>query len=320
MTRKNKIRTALISTVLIASTSAALLINAQQSNHIIIDGQRVNMQTRPINRNGRLFYPLREVVEHSGATVRWTEHVRVATIFYNNLEIAVQIDNNTMKIGGQSDVQMSVAPFIENGRTFLPLRYVYEAMGYEVSFNEAQGVPIVASGTNQRQNQGGLPSWFDLVLHREVVDYGTVIFTDEGIRQLELEIIRLINIERAKHSPVNRQLVPDAEMMRYARIRSAEARIIFDHVRPCGTPLQFPIENIGNLHGAHHTGINPINELAQRRVDAWLGSFGHRAAMLAPHSWVEAGGAEFAPDLSRIGVGIHQNPAGDMMAVAVFAE
>ena len=42
--------------------------------------------------------------------------------------------------------------------------------------------------------------------------------------------------------------------------------------------------------------------------------------MLAPHSWVEAGGAEFAPDISRIGVGIHQNPAGDMMAVAVFAE
>jgi len=326
MTR-NKKRIAIITSALIAaSTSALLFVQANQTpSHIIFNNERVNI-SQAINREGRLFYPIREIVEHAGARVVWTERVQVATVFYNDLEIAMQIGNRTMKIGGRNDVQMSVAPFIENGRTMLPLRYVYEAMGYDVAFNEAQGVPIVSASTTQRQNQTqssqNLPSWFNSTLHREIVEIDRythrVILTSEGIRQLELEIVRITNVERVNASNINRILVADPEMMAYARIRAYETREFNNHTRPNNLPALFPIENLGGTNGITPIHVDPIPEIAQRVVDGWLGSWGHRAVLLSPSSRPEI--MQPYANWSAMGAGIYQRSNGSFSAATVFAQ
>lgn len=44
--------------------------------------------------------------------------------------------------------KMDVAPYIENGRTMLPLRYVAEALGYEVNWDQATKNAVFIKGSN----------------------------------------------------------------------------------------------------------------------------------------------------------------------------
>lgn len=44
--------------------------------------------------------------------------------------------------------KMDVAPYIENGRTMLPIRYVAEALGYEVNWDEATKNAVFIKGSN----------------------------------------------------------------------------------------------------------------------------------------------------------------------------
>ena len=43
---------------------------------------------------------------------------------------------------------MDVAPFLQNGRTMLPLRYVAESLDYNVTWNDATRVATFTSGNN----------------------------------------------------------------------------------------------------------------------------------------------------------------------------
>ena len=45
--------------------------------------------------------------------------------------------------GIESEVKMDVAPFIKDGRTMLPLRFIAEALGFKVEWNHAARTVIL---------------------------------------------------------------------------------------------------------------------------------------------------------------------------------
>jgi len=99
----------------------------------------------PFIENSRTFVPVRYLAYALGATdqdVTWDGAartvklvLRTATDPEKTVTVTMKIGSKTLYRDGQA-VAMDVAPLIRNGRTFLPARFVAEAAGYAVSWDE----------------------------------------------------------------------------------------------------------------------------------------------------------------------------------------
>ena len=78
--------------------------------------------------------PIRFIVENLNGSIEWNAEKQMVTIMKNGLEIEVYIGQAFALVSG-SPVELDSPAYIENGRTFLPLRFVAENLGAEVSWN-----------------------------------------------------------------------------------------------------------------------------------------------------------------------------------------
>ena len=112
-----------------------VMIMTIDSKLVIVNGKVESNDVPPVIRDSRTFTPSRFVAEKLGAKVVWKEADRTVTITKNNTTIVLTIDSKTAYVNGKA-VQMDVAPFIENSRTYTPSRFVAEALGAKVDWNE----------------------------------------------------------------------------------------------------------------------------------------------------------------------------------------
>jgi outer membrane protein assembly factor BamB len=88
----------------------------------------------PIIRDQRTFVPLRFLGEIIGATVAWDATERKVTYRFQDTQVELWIGRKQIKING-IDQEIDVAPFIENGRTLVPLRFITEPMGAKIQWD-----------------------------------------------------------------------------------------------------------------------------------------------------------------------------------------
>lgn len=102
---------------------------------IILDGEQLDMDVPPIIENGRTLVPIRGVLEAMGASVTWDQSTKTATAFLGENSASVTIDNKVAFVNGYP-VLLDVPAKIVGGRTMVPLRFIAESIGYDVSFND----------------------------------------------------------------------------------------------------------------------------------------------------------------------------------------
>ena len=100
-------------------------VNLAVGSHLttINDVTKMN-DIAPMIVNDRTMIPLRFVVENFGGEVKWNNETKEIVIYTSNTELKMQIGTVIEGYG--------VAPFIQNDRTLVPLRYVAEAIGANV--------------------------------------------------------------------------------------------------------------------------------------------------------------------------------------------
>ena len=103
------------------------------------------LDSSPFIASGTTLIPLRGLFEEMGATVSWDgENKKITVTASDGKTMVFQAENTRVWIG---DVRygVAVAPRIVNGRTYIPLRFVSEHMGYKVSWDgETSTVTIEA--------------------------------------------------------------------------------------------------------------------------------------------------------------------------------
>ncbi len=98
-----------------------------------------------------MFVPLRGVFERLGASVVYANGVINAT--GNGRNISLHIGSNQASINGQSQT-LDVAPFLVGSRTLVPLRFVAQALGAAVDWNNnTSTVTITGNGGAQNAPQ-----------------------------------------------------------------------------------------------------------------------------------------------------------------------
>ncbi|MEK5465481.1 N-acetylmuramoyl-L-alanine amidase [Paenibacillus sp. FSL R7-0210] len=105
---------------------------------IILDGQAIPMQKKDKVEliNGSVMVPLRIIAENMGMGVLWNQQVGTVTIPKESGSIVLTIGQKKALIDGASH-SLATAPRNRNGTTLVPLRFISEAMGVQVSWDNS---------------------------------------------------------------------------------------------------------------------------------------------------------------------------------------
>lgn len=99
--------------------------------------------------NGRVLIPLRLVSEQLGANVDWNQQDKVVTITKENTTVQLTLNSPNMTVN-QTQVTLDVPAKLYNGsRTYVPLRFVGQALGAEIGWDSQAKQATVTSGAQQ---------------------------------------------------------------------------------------------------------------------------------------------------------------------------
>jgi len=114
---------------------------------VMINGQPVMFnEGQPTMINGRVLVPLRGVFENMGAYVHWTEATRTVEATKGPTDVMLRIGDPVATVNGRR-VSLDVPPLLIADNTMVPLRFVSEALGADVTWdNPNQTVLITTNG------------------------------------------------------------------------------------------------------------------------------------------------------------------------------
>ena len=96
----------------------------------------------PIIRNDRTMLPARFVTENLGATVEWIGEEQKILITKDDMKIEIYIGSDKAYVNGE-EVTLDSPAFIENDRTYTPVRFIAETLGVTVDWDEAAQQVII---------------------------------------------------------------------------------------------------------------------------------------------------------------------------------
>ena len=121
-----------------------LVANAYAVPTVILNGQALTFDSPPVTEQGRTLVPLRAIFEALGASVKWDAPTHIITATKNSTRIKLIIGDKAYKNG--QEINIDVPAKIIDGRTMVPLRFVSESLGCQVSYDSAAQTITISTG------------------------------------------------------------------------------------------------------------------------------------------------------------------------------
>ncbi len=118
---------------------------AQAAISVILDGSQLAFDSPPVIKQGTTLVPLRAIFEALEATVEWDGATKTVTASKEGTTIRLTI-GSTVAYKNGGPVQLTVPGQLINGRTMVPLRFISEALGAQVSWEGATKTITINSG------------------------------------------------------------------------------------------------------------------------------------------------------------------------------
>lgn len=138
--------------LLAASGPSAVLAQQSVGVTVVVNGSPMQFDQPPVEQAGRVFVPLRGIFEQLGASVVYQNGQINATGDGRN--ISLQIGSTNATVNGQSQT-LDSPPFVEGSRTLVPLRFVAQALGANVDWNNSTSTVTITGGANRGGAGGG---------------------------------------------------------------------------------------------------------------------------------------------------------------------
>jgi hypothetical protein len=144
---------------LVAAVAAAAIASAQgtdQGNDITVtlNGSPIHFRGQgPVMSQDRVFVPLRGVFQRMGAHVDWDPSTQTVSADRGQTHVRLTIGNRTASINGQPTNLDLPAEIIE-GSTMVPLRFISEALGANVDWNDQDQTVLIAMGDYKVRHDG----------------------------------------------------------------------------------------------------------------------------------------------------------------------
>lgn len=103
---------------------------------VYMDNLSLPLSVAQINNKGTILVPFRSLFEYLGLEIEWDAATKTIIGSKLGLDIKLTLGEKTAYVNGQAR-QLAEAPMIKNNTTFVPLRFVGEALGRKVSWESA---------------------------------------------------------------------------------------------------------------------------------------------------------------------------------------
>ena len=137
---------------------------------IYIDQIETDVVEAPFLMNDRTMIPLRGLFESLGATVDYNEITKQAIIKTDEREILLEIGNQFVLVNGQLE-SLDAASQLKNNRTYIPLRFVAEALGYQVDWDAQNRRVLINTKNPEVLKQEDLPLVGDKEHLKQLIGY-----------------------------------------------------------------------------------------------------------------------------------------------------
>ncbi len=114
-----------------------------------------NKEVRPYIKDDRTMVPLRFIAEELGATVGYDDETRAITVTLGDTVMGLTVDEKAYTLNGEA-YEMDCAAEIVADRTFVPVRFVSEALGRSVEWLENQRMVIITTTTYPWDKDNGV--------------------------------------------------------------------------------------------------------------------------------------------------------------------
>src|SRR4028118_304703 len=113
---------------------------------VSLNGQFISFgQVTPVQVGGLVLVPLRGIFESLGSTVNYDAPTSTIYASSGPSQIQLRLGSTQATVNGQTRY-LDVPAQVRFGRTLVPLRFVSEAMGANVSWNEGQRTVFISPG------------------------------------------------------------------------------------------------------------------------------------------------------------------------------
>lgn len=251
-----------------------------------------------------MMIPLRFVSTGLGideSNIEYNPNTKEITITYNGTTAKFIVGTNKLILNGEEFSMLienthPVYTEIKNGSTFIPLRSLELTFGVKIDWEASTKTAILTNKIedNKTTNQAKEPivqdnsSLSDNNITEDTNLKENTIktfedYTDEEVRAMEEEVVRLVNEERAKYGL--HPLEIDETLMELSKEKSKDManNNYFSHTSPTyGSPFDM-IKNSGITYNFAGENIASMGMSSQGVVNGWLNSKGHRENILNPN-------------------------------------
>lgn len=129
------------------SSSPFLTAFSKKPTNFYINGRSISLVSEIQIVNDRSMYPFRECLENMGATVFWDSINRYAIGEYKGITVEFPIGKDYYFINDEKHF-MDTTSYISNDRTYIPIRFAAEALGFAVEWESTISENKVIITTN----------------------------------------------------------------------------------------------------------------------------------------------------------------------------
>lgn len=127
------------------AAGTAVPVAAQTARVVVNDREVYFRDQQPVERDGRVYIPLRGVLERLGAdTIRWRPAREEVFVASGDREVLLRIGDTRARVDGR-EVWLDAPPILLGERTMVPLRFVSENLGATVRWDSYRRTAFVSA-------------------------------------------------------------------------------------------------------------------------------------------------------------------------------
>ncbi|WP_018923044.1 copper amine oxidase N-terminal domain-containing protein [Salsuginibacillus kocurii] len=112
------------------------------SPNVLVNGETPNFTNLPSITNNRTLVEFRPIIEALDLNVSWDGATGTIETSGEGPEVNMQVGSRYATVNGETH-ELDVAPTVVEGRTVIPLRFISEASGYEVEWNQTANTAFI---------------------------------------------------------------------------------------------------------------------------------------------------------------------------------
>ncbi|MGG4033869.1 stalk domain-containing protein [Paenibacillus cisolokensis] len=148
-----------------------------ESVRVILNDKQISLSKDVIIRNNRTYLPLRSLSENMGFQVKYEAASRTVALTRPETEIILSLNRSDVVINGVRKTNSDI-PFVRNGTTYVPLRFIVTATAADIKWDKKSNVITVNDKTFAHYSDARADYWVSF-------DSGKVYFSQNGkIREL----------------------------------------------------------------------------------------------------------------------------------------